>query len=347
MLNKEQRISAFVELGHFLQKSTQQYLTAPESIPAFKSLLQDAFSFNGWFDEVNVLRAFSGVITILEEKELRALCQIIPEENPQPKAVALIMAGNIPMVGFHDMLMVLLSGHTLIAKLSSDDKVLPMFLMDALVKIEPGFSGIIKYPEGKLENLEAVIATGSNNSSRYFEYYFSKYPHIIRKNRQSVAILKGDESTAQLQLLAKDIFYYYGLGCRNVSQLLVPKAYDFALFFESMFSFGDVINNNKYANNYDYNKAIYLLSSAPILDNNFLLLKPDNGISSPVAVTFQTEYADLKTAYEFVENNAARIQCVVGNDLGVKHVNFGETQLPKISEYADNIDTLSFLLNLR
>jgi hypothetical protein len=347
MLNKEQRIFAFVELGHFLQKSIQQYLTAPETIPAFKSLLQDAFSFNGWFDEVNVLRAFSGIITILEEKELRTLCLAIPEENPNPKAVALIMAGNIPMVGFHDMLMVLLSGHQLIAKLSSDDKVLPMFLMDALVKIEPRFKNIIKYPEGKLENLEAVIATGSNNSSRYFEYYFSKYPHIIRKNRQSIAILKGNENQAQLQLLAKDIFYYYGLGCRNVSQLLVPKDYDFTLFFESIFSFGDVINNNKYANNYDYNKAIYLLSSAPILDNNFLLLKPDDNISSPVAVTFQTEYSNIESAYGFVERNKTRIQCLVGDNLGINHVNFGETQSPKISEYADNIDTLSFLVNLR
>ncbi len=347
MLNKEQRISAFVELGYFLQKSVQQYLNQPETIPAFKSVLQEAFAFNGWFDELNVLRSFSGIIAMLEEKGLRKITEEIPEENLQPKIVALIMAGNIPMVGFHDMMMVLLSGHQLSAKLSSDDKVLPLFLLDALCQIAPGFKTQIVYVEGKLQNLEAVIATGSNNSARYFDYYFGKYPNIIRKNRQSVAVLKGNETTEQLVLLAKDIFYYYGLGCRNVSQLLVPKDYEFIHFFESIFSFGDVINNNKYANNYDYNKAIYLLSSEKILDNNFLLLKPDVGISSPVAVLFHTEYDNDSQVNAFVSENSSRIQCVVGHDLGVSHVNFGEAQLPKISDYADNVDTLDFLLNLR
>jgi hypothetical protein len=347
MLNKEQRIAAFVELGHFLQNSVQQYLSEPESIPAFKALLEEARTYNGWFDEINVLRAFSGIIAMLEEKGLRNISAELPLDNKVNKTVALICAGNIPMVGFHDMLMVLLSGHTMLAKLSSDDKILPKFLMDALVKIEPKFAEQIKYADGKLENLQAVIATGSNNSSRYFEYYFSKYPHIIRKNRQSVAILKGNETTEQLALLAKDIFYYFGLGCRNVSQLLVPKDYDFKHFFEGIFSFGDVIQNKKYANNYDYNKAIYLLSSEPILDNNFLLLKQDSTISSPVAVTFHTAYTDLNEAYEFVAQNESKIQCVVGDELAIKHVNFGDAQLPKISDYADNIDTLAFLRNLQ
>jgi Acyl-CoA reductase (LuxC) len=201
MLNKEQRITAFVELGHFLQKSIQQYLTQPDSIPAFKGLLTDAFSFNGWFDEVNVLRSFSGIIELLAEKGLRQITNAMPENNTHPKSVALIMAGNIPMVGFHDMLMVLLSGHQLVAKLSSDDKILPAFLMDALITIQPEFKSSISFAEGKLTNIEAVIATGSNNSARYFDYYFGKYPNIIRKNRQSVAILKGNETTEQLQLL--------------------------------------------------------------------------------------------------------------------------------------------------
>ncbi len=347
MLNKEQRISAFVELGHFLQKSIQQYLTAPETIPAFQSVLQEAKVFNAWFDEVNVLRAFSGIIAMLEEKGLREITHEMPDENKYPKTVALIMAGNIPMVGFHDVMMVLLSGHNLSAKLSSDDKILPLFLLDALCQIQAGFKAQIIYVEGKLQNLDAVIATGSNNSARYFDYYFGKYPNIIRKNRQSVAVLKGDETTEQIQLLAKDIFYYYGLGCRNVSQLLVPKSYDFIHFFESIFSFGDVINNNKYANNYDYNKAIYLLSSEKILDNNFLLLKPDASISSPVAVLFHTDYSKLEDAESFVIDNNARIQCVVGTNLDVPYVNFGEAQAPKISDYADNIDTFDFLLNLR
>ncbi len=347
MLNKEQRITAFVELGHSLQKSIQQYLTQPDSIPAFKGLLTDAFSFNGWFDEVNVLRSFSGIIELLEEKGLRQITGTMPENNASPKSVALIMAGNIPMVGFHDMLMVLLSGHKLVAKLSSDDKILPAFLMDALITIQPEFKSYISFAEGKLTNIEAVIATGSNNSARYFDYYFGKYPNIIRKNRQSIAILNGNETTEQLQLLAKDIFYYFGLGCRNVSQLLVPKDYSFNHFFESIFIFGDVVNNNKYGNNYDYNKAIYLLSSAPILDNNFLLLKPDNTISSPVAVLFHTEYETIDAAYDFIKQNEAKIQCVVGQDLAIKHVNFGEAQLPNISDYADNIDTLAFLLDLR
>jgi hypothetical protein len=347
MLNKEQRILAFVGLGRFLKRSVDQYLEKAESIPAFQSLLHEAYIHNGWFDEANVLRAFSGVIDLLEESKMRQLLVNVPNENPDPKTIALIMAGNIPMVGFHDMLMVLLSGNKLLAKLSIDDKVLPVFLLDALLQIEPSFKAYIAYAEGKLQNIDVVIATGSNNSARYFEYYFSKYPHIIRKNRQSVAIIKGDETETELKALAKDVFYYYGLGCRNVSQLLVPQNYDFSRFFENIYDFGNVIQNKKYCNNYEYNRAIYLLSSEKILDNNFLILKSDNAISSPVAVLYETEYDNIAHAYSFIDQNKNQIQCVVGKELEIKHVAFGESQLPQITDFADHVNTLDFLLNLQ
>jgi hypothetical protein len=249
---------------------------------------------------------------------------------------------NIPMVGFHDILCVLLSGHRLLLKLSSDDAVLLPFFLKLLCHYEPRFESNILFAAGKLGNFDAVIATGSNNTASHFQYYFSKYPHIIRKNRSSAAILKGTEERSQLYELGKDIFSYYGLGCRNVSKLFVPAGYDFNGFFESIVDFGYVIENKKYANNYEYHRALFLLEKEHLLDNNFLLLRQNTSLHSPVGVLHYEHYEDMDQVLRFLSVNDAQIQCVVGEG----HIPFGYSQRPVITDFADKIDTCQFLVTL-
>jgi hypothetical protein len=256
------------------------------------------------------------------------------------------MAGNIPLVGFHDFLCVLLSGNKVLAKLSSNDKVLLPFLSDYLIKEEPLLAKRIEFTEGKLENFDAVIATGSNNTGRYFEHYFGKRPNIIRKNRSSVAILTGNESQDELEALGEDIFRYYGLGCRNVAKLFVPTGYDFDAFYKAMFTFQDVIHHHKYANNYDYNKAVYLMSDFKILDNGFLVLKEDEGFSSPIAALFYSQYDSQEKLREQLLMQEEQIQCIVSAETQSNDIAFGETQNPQLGDYADGVDTMEFLLQL-
>ena len=234
----------------------------------------------------------------------------------------------------------------MIAKLSSNDKLLLPYLTKYLIAIEPEFEGKIVFTEERLEKFNAVIATGSNNTARYFEYYFGKYPNIIRKNRNSVAVLSGKETSEELKSLSNDIFRYFGLGCRNVSKIFIPKDYNFDVFFNAMFIWKEVINDNKYINNYDYNKAVYLMSNVNLLDNEFLLLKEDINFSSPISVTFYEYYDSLESVSEKLITEKDNIQCIVSN-LGIKNeIKFGETQNPNLWEYADGIDTIDFLVKL-
>ncbi len=214
-------------------------------------------------------------------------------DNIEPKTVGLVLAGNIPLVGFHDFLSVLITGHKALIKTSSNDQHLLPFLAKYLIAVEPEFKDLIIFTEGKLENFDAVIATGSNNTARYFEYYFQNKPSIIRKNRNSAAILTGNETKEDLIRLGEDIFRYFGLGCRNVSKLFVPKGYDFKDFFEAMYEYKDVIHYEKYANNYDYNKAVFLMSNFKLLDNEFLTIKEDPGYASPISSVFYEFYDNL------------------------------------------------------
>ncbi|HBY67512.1 MAG TPA: acyl-CoA reductase, partial [Flavobacteriaceae bacterium] len=263
-----------------------------------------------------------------------------------PKTIAIIMAGNIPLVGFHDFLSILLTGNKVLAKLSSNDKQLLPFLAQYLISIEPEFKNLIEFTEGRLTNFDAVIATGSDNTARYFEYYFSKYPNIIRKNRNSVAVLTGDETKEEMELLANDVFRYFGLGCRNVSKIFFPEKYDFDKFFNGMFSWKHVINNHKYINNYDYNKAVYLMSNIKLLDNEYLLLKEDTGYSSPISVTFYETYANLQDVKKKLKEEADKIQAIVSN-IGIDNeIPFGTAQNPELWDYADGVDTVDFLLKL-
>jgi len=256
------------------------------------------------------------------------------------------MAGNIPLVGFHDFLAVLITGHSVLIKQSSNDKHLLPYLAKYLEHIEPSFKGKIEFTEEKLYNFDAVIATGSNNTARYFEYYFREKPSIIRNNRNSLAVLTGNETKEELKGLSNDIFRYYGLGCRSISKLFVPKDYNFDSFFEAIYDWHPVINEAKYANNYDYNKAVYLMSEFNLLENGFLMLKEDKSYASPIATVFYEHYEDLETLKEKLNMEKEQIQCIVAKNVAPNEVSFGYTQTPELWEYADNVDPIEFLIKI-
>ena len=305
-------------------------------------------NYNAWFTAESVKRAIKANAEMLNGTDIANWLNSYNLQPHSAKRVGLILAGNIPMVGFHDILCVLVTGNTALIKLSSQDARLIQYVLNLLVEIEPAFKDQIIYTD-RLENFDAVIATGSNNTSRYFEYYFGKVPNIIRKNRNSIALISGYENTEELALLGHDIFDYYGLGCRNVSSMLVPEGYDFTPFFEAIESFYPVGNHHKFHNNYDYNKAIYLVNRDKHLDNGFLLLKEDERLTSPLAVLFFQYYETLDAAVEKLKTNAASIQCVVSQmtvETGSQVVPFGQSQYPKLWDYADGIDTMQFLSNL-
>jgi hypothetical protein len=258
----------------------------------------------------------------------------------------LVLAGNIPLVGFHDFICVLLSGHKVQIKTSSNDQMLLPFLANYITSIEPALLNYIHFSEGKLIDFDAVIATGSNNTSRYFEYYFKDKPSIIRKNRNSVAVLNGSETKADFEALGEDIFRYFGLGCRNVSKIFVPKGYIFDAFFEGIFKYQDVIHYEKYANNYDYNKAVFLMSNFKLLDNEFLTIKEDTSYASPISSVFYEFYENLEEIKSKLENDSDQIQCVVSKNLIDNSIPFGKTQKPELWDYADNVDTIAFLMKI-
>lgn len=349
----EQRIQAFVALGKFMSQFSSEKHSKKENIPfndAFfdemVSLIKLAKSHNGWFSEDNIQFAFKSWEDALTEENLLQWTSAYSLEKSQNKTIALVLAGNIPLVGFHDFLSVLISGNKVLAKLSSNDKLLLPYLSKYLMTVEPEFENRISYTEEKLENFDAVIATGSNNTARYFDYYFGKYPNIIRKNRNSVAILTGNETPEQLKELANDIFRYFGLGCRNVSKIYIPENYNFDAFFKAMYSWNHVINDHKYINNYDYNKAVYLMSNLNLLDNEFLLLKEDSNFSSPISVLFYETYKNIDSLKNLLKAESNNIQCIVSK-IGVENeIEFGQTQHPQLWDYADDVDTLEFLLKL-
>jgi len=347
----EKRIIAFAQLGTFLKQWLQQK-ELPDSLQAtkkhyqnFDAIIQNAEQKNRWFIPENIKYALQTWADTLTEENLRAWIQKYPKQS-NIKKVGVIQAGNIPLVGFHDFLSVLISNHIFIGKKSSKDAVLPLFLSEILISIEPLFANKIIWTE-RLSDIDAIIATGSDNTARYFEYYFGKYPNIIRKNRSSWAILTGKETTEELQNLGEDIFRYYGLGCRNISKLFVPDNYDLTPFFEAIESYKFVYNNNKYANNYDYNSSIYLMNQTPHLSNGFLILKEDIKSHSPLAVIFYEHYSKLETVEARIRTEKEQIQCVLSNKAQIKNtLAFGETQKPNLWDYADNIDSLEFLTNL-
>ncbi len=311
-------------------------------------LIENAPSKNSFFTIHEVTRALRGIANALNEKDIdQWLSKYAYEEPINSKKIGVILAGNIPFVGWHDMICVLIAGHEFIGKPSSEDADLMPFLGDLLMELEPSLRGRIQFSE-RLNNIDAVIATGSNNSARYFDYYFGKYPHIIRKNRNSVGIINGFETSDDLKELGEDILQYFGLGCRNISKIYVPEGYDFNLFFESIESFNPIINHHKYANNYDYNRTILLMKQVPFLDNGFLLLKDDKSCSSPISVLNFEVYKNTDSLTEIIALEKENIQCIASlNGYFPDSLAFGTTQMPKLWDYADGIDTMKFLIDLK
>ncbi|MEW7278058.1 acyl-CoA reductase [Aquimarina sp. 2201CG1-2-11] len=344
------RIKAFSMLGESLKqfKNTDNeiYTTVNGSQYFFDEMIHkinNAVHTNGWFTKENVIFSIEQWSNALTKKNLTDWLSRYNIDIQNPKTVGIVMAGNIPLVGFHDFLCVLICGHRVLIKQSSNDNQLLPLLASYLIEIEPSFKDYITFTKEKFTDFDAVIATGSNNTSRYFEYYFGKVPNIIRKNRNSVAILSGNESKEQLEALGKDIFRYYGLGCRNVSKLMVPKRYDFDAFFKGIYAYNDIINSAKYANNYDYNKAVYLMSNYKLLENGFLMLKEDTSYSSPIATLFYETYEDKDDLNKKLAADKEKIQCVVSDDFSNSSIKFGQTQSPRLWDYADDIDTIEFL----
>ena len=309
---------------------------------ALAELINKVHIYNGWFTKKSVQTAFKGIATWLTEESLTNWLKDYKVKENNPKNVAIIMAGNIPLVGFHDFLAVFLSGNKAMIKLSSSDKQLFEALFHNLCLIDERMKEWVTISDGPIKNFDAVIATGSDNSSNYFESYFSKHPHIIRKNRTSVAVIDGSETKEELKELGKDIFTFFGLGCRNVSQLWIPMDFEINRFFEAIYEFNPVINHNKYANNYDYNKAVYLMNKADLLDNGFLLLKEDFSLNSPLGMLHYVRYQDSIDAEHYLNDNQDKIQAIVGKN----YIPFGRSQQPKLDDYADGVDTMQFLINL-
>jgi len=345
--------NAFIQLGLFLKQFSKQpyeqhagVLFNDRYFESFKGLISQLHESNSWFKRPQLEFAFKSWSDALTNENLDKWLQPYSLDNEGMKTVALILAGNIPMVGFHDVLAVLISGNKALIKLSSNDQLLIPFLLEYLKAVEPEFAGRFEITKGKLEGFDAVIATGSDNTARYFDYYFGKYPNIIRKNRNSVAVLNGKESQEELEALGEDIFRYYGLGCRNVSKLFVPRGYNFDAFFGGMFAYKEVIDDDKYANNYDYNKAVFLMSNFNLLDNGFLTIKEDTSYTSPISSVFYEYYDDAALLAQKLKADEEKIQCVVSNEHIEGSLPFGTTQTPALWDYADNVDTMKFLLSL-
>lgn len=333
-MTQKQRIDAFVALGKVLASHSHK----------MDAVLREASIKNPWYTIENTKKQLAAISSNLMDEKLKQWLGSYPAIQSN-KVVGLILAGNIPLVGFHDILCVLITGFHAQIKLSSDDAGLTTFVLQELIKIEPAFAPKIQIVD-RLQQYDFIIATGSDNSSRYFDYYFGKKPNIIRKNRNSLALLTGTESAAQLKALGHDIFDYFGLGCRSVSKLYIPHGYDAHPFFEAIEDFSSVHDHYKYTNNYDYNKSIYLINGDKHLDNGFLLLKEDTRLASPLATVFYEEYHHINDVVSHLETQADKIQCIVTEatiETSIPTFPLGDSQCPSLTDYADGIDVMAFL----
>jgi hypothetical protein len=264
----------------------------------------------------------------------------LPEDNAAPKNVGLVMAGNIPLVGFHDFLCVFITGHQVTIKTSSKDDVLIKHLVKKLYEWEITVQNLVSFADN-LKGCDAYIATGSNNTSRYFDYYFGKYPHIIRRNRTSVAVLDGTETREELQALANDIQMYFGLGCRNITKLYVPQRYDFMPLLEALKKYEYFFEFHKYKHNFDYQLALLIMGNKLYMNNGSVILTENEALFSPVSQVNYTYYDDVHAAIANLRNNDD-VQCIVGHG----YIPFGKAQQPALTDYADGVDTIAFLKGL-
>lgn len=340
----ENRIDALVRLA--------EELTADKELD---NIIARAASYNPWFTPEFTRFAINGIIgKMLNREKLEqwlSRYQITEDENPS-KTVGIIMAGNLPLVGFHDFLCAYIAGSGIKIKLSGKDDILFPYIYEKLVSSDPFLrerSAIIE----RLEGFDAVIATGSNNTNRYFEYYFRNHPKILRRNRNSIAILDGSETDQDLYGLADDIFMYFGFGCRNVSKLYVPEGYDITRLFPYFEKYKWMHNHTKYMNNYDYNRTLLLMNRTEHLANEIIMVEENPAISSPVSVLYFERYENVKILGIRLKDSLSNIQCIVSGESVVLNdnpegvVKFGHTQVPELWDYADNVDTLDFIFSLK
>lgn len=341
-MKREKQISGLCKLSDYVNQFLAEDLTAINpDFAEFSAILRKSEIENAWFTAENLRYALAQWAGLLNQQDLTKWLAPYPMAK-HPKKVGLILAGNVPLVGLHDILAVILSGHHPLIKLSSKDRYLLPFLLQKWQVFSDG--GLDYEFVEKLQNYDAVIATGSNNTARYLEYYFKDTLSVIRKNRTSIAVLKGDETPEELQLLAEDIFRYFGLGCRNVTRLFIPQDYPLDYLFENFLTFKDIINHHQYANNYEYNRAVYLLNQVRFWDNNFVMLKEDENLFSPLSVINFTRYSSLLEVQEFISEHEDQIQAIVAKpDLGIDSIAIGEAQNPGLDTYADQVNTMAFL----
>lgn len=335
-----ERINAFAELGTILRESLEGRNNKYSG--KIDNLIAGQQSKNPWFTPDNAKMALKAIAANLTHEKLVKWTGMYPELNAdyQPVVVAVIMAGNIPLVGFHDIISVLITGNRLIAKTSSKDPELPAAVAEILFDIDKRFRDMIDFTDGTLKDFDAVIATGSNNTSRYFEYYFGRHHSLIRRNRNSIAVITGGETPAELKNLGEDIFSYFGLGCRNVSKIFIPEDFDPETLKEHWAGWSHIISHTKYGNNYDYYKAVYLVNREYFHDSGFFLMKEEKGFASPVSVIFYEYYRRDEDLWSLLEPEKEKLQCVVGHGM----IDFGKTQWPELWDYADNKDTIEFIL---
>jgi Acyl-CoA reductase (LuxC) len=336
-MNLADRIRAFNLLGNKIDNLSEEERD---------NLYDRTRSLNPWFVAEAINRSLAGISHFLKEENLNAWVNHYDLSVEKNKKVGIAMAGNIPLVGFHDYLSVLISGNHLVIKLSSQDSYLLPAINTWLIELEPRFASRIHFEE-RLNNVDAIIATGSNNTSRYFEYYFRNIPHIIRKNRSSIGILMGEEDNDHLKELGKDVFSYFGLGCRNISKLFVPEGYEFIKLLNTWEGYKEIINHHKYGNNYDYQKSILLVNKVPHLDNGFVLLTQNDQLVSPISVLYFETYSTQFDLKKKIQIQKDKIQCIVSaNGWFDESVPFGKAQFPELLDYADGIDTLKFLSDI-
>jgi len=335
-MNLDDRINAFVKLGEYFNTNTFS-----------DELFIQVENNNPWFVKDNINFSLNQISSILTKDNLYNWLSKYPKlkKEKQAKTIAVVTAGNIPLVGFHDFLSVLITGNNILIKLSSKDNLLLKEVAKLLIKIEPKFKNSINFTENIMKGFDAIITTGSDNSAKHFQYYFDKYPHIIRKNRNSIAIITGEETKQELENLADDVFMYFGLGCRNVSKIFIPENYDLKNLFEAFTKYEDIIQHNKYANNYDYNRSIYLMNNIKFFEDRHIILKEDINYSSPISVVYYERYKDIEFILSKLKADTDKIQVIIAN-ISEKFIKFGKAQKPDLNDYADNIDTIKFLSGL-
>ncbi len=339
MIDRKTRINSFVQLG--------EYLLNPTNSIELQEATRLARAKNGWFVPENTLLSLGKIAeNYLGFAKLSRFLDHY-EEVDMPKKIGVVMAGNVPAVGFHDALCVLLSGHKLLAKLSKEDTPLMLFLLETLKRLEPAFKKMIQLVE-RINEADAYIATGSDNTARYFEYYFAKKPHIIRRNRTAVAVLDGQESERDLAELGEDILRYFGLGCRNVSKLYVPSGYDFSKLYETLEDQRPFYaNHHKFFNNYEYNRSILLVNGTPHYDNGFLMFTESEAMVSPLSVVYYETYESIPQLTAELADQSEKIQCIVANPEKITGaILFGQAQSPGLADFADGVDTMAFLASV-